>query len=218
MRFCKLKKEVLVIIVIILLFSKLSFAQVQKFDPDSFDYNSGDYAHLSASQVQQLDAKQIPPEHMPEVISKLSESQKQQLSGNQLAAVPDTSLGDLGQYNRQALTEALQQKGYDIQELTGTLSGAQLSGNTLILADGSTFDLHSGKKITIAASAAGVEEFSDGAGLYMNGAQDVDYKADHVSASSVQNLQFNGAKAQNVQKVGRETKLDHLEGANPNKR
>ena len=142
-----LKRGLQVILVQLLLVISLVSAEYVGFNPDTWNYNTDPYDKLNAPQVHQLDIAQVPDTKIPVVFDKLSDQQKQQLSGPQLSQIPDTQLGNLGQYNPSSLSQSLQSKGYDVAELRGDLNGATIQNQQITLADGSTYDLKRGKRL-----------------------------------------------------------------------
>lgn len=99
----------------------------------------------TCTDVNQMSAQDIPPDAVNQYFDQLSSSQKSSLSGNQLSQVDASKYGDLSQYDPTALKDALAQKGYSINNLQGNLSGTKIEGTNLVLSDGSSYDLKSGR-------------------------------------------------------------------------
>ena len=168
------------------------------FDGDSFDgscisCSSEQLSKLSPSDIQQLSSSEI-LQNLP----LLQSSGKSKLfNSNQLKDIPTESLNDFGNYDSEALTQALKLKGYKINKLSGDLSGVHFINDIFVFPDGSKIDAKTGDNPEIKVNNGAIDFYSDPQlGIAFSNAQNVKIDGKKLTADKIGQLEFNGANAQ----------------------
>ena len=184
-------QKLYLIIILFLLSTSISYAKcdysdfegnTKNCDYTSQDfYNSVDYSNpdIDWSQVDQTEIpanriSEVPPEHL----------NLESLNGDQLAQVSQTQW---------------QAKGFNVNSIKGPLAGAKVVGNSIILADGSQYDLKSGQKIDLEVAPDGsTKSFSNNNGVSFYNAKGVNYNGLALTIATADSVSWFGSTSTKI--------------------
>ena len=190
-------KKVIILVILSLIYFQFAVAQPTYLcGVDSNDNPKPCTAQDLASKTPN-EINQATPEEAAQYLDQLTSDQRAGLNPDQLSYIiqqrTPSALGDLSQYDRTALTSALQNQHYDVSRLDGTVTNAHFEGDTLVIGN-SKFDAKTGKPFEVEVGDNGlIKSFNTDYGVSFYNAQGVNYLGNKLTIVSADSVSWYGA-------------------------